>query len=76
MILRYLVIQHRSSGFVIHFYLRTMELMVEDIIQELGTVMPSRVRQQVLLPRRRVMRDMRRAMIREREATMMLMEIR
>ena len=53
-----------------------MELMVKDIIQELGTVMPSRVRQQVLWPRRRVMRDMRRAMIREREATMMLMEIR
>ena len=53
-----------------------MELMEEDIIQALGMVMPSRARQQVLWPQRRVMRDMRRAMTREREATMRLMETR
>ena len=71
------VIWHRLRCFVSHFlFLRTMELMEEDIIQALGMVMPSRARQQVLWPQRRVMRDMRRAMTREREATMRLMETR
>lgn len=50
--------------------------MEEDIIQALGMAIPSREPHRESWPQRRDMRDMRRAMTRERGAIMMLMRIR
>ena len=50
--------------------------MEKNIIQAVGMAMPSREQHQESWPQRRVMRDMRRVMTRERGAIMMLMEIR
>lgn len=50
--------------------------MEEDIIQALGMAIPSREQHQESWLQRRVMRDMKRVMTRERGAIMMLMEIR